>query len=288
MAFTKIVIFYNQGPRGFSETYWLPDQNPKAAADGLTNQFLNAMVGFRAQNTSIYAIRASNEGPPRLSYLRLAGFQFQGASGLTAESLPDVITTTAVVRLSSAAGVTRRVFLRGLPDDLVVRNIFARDTPPAAMIAAIDKYTKALATAGMQIRYQLRPPAGGLAFQQVSALIQPPDLPQYTQITFVPVAGFAPVTGANIVFSGIDPRLRDFPRIAKITSVGVIGVTQTLNIAYRMPAGGLVSPAKMKMLNLVYGLSPIAEGDFERFSEHKTGRPFGLLRGRSRAVLRVG
>lgn len=287
MADTKIVIFYNQGPRGFSETFWLPNQNPKVAADGLTNAFLNAMISFRAANTSIYAVRASNEGPPRLSYLRLLGAGFQGGGSGSADGLPDVITTTAVVRLNSADGFSRRVFLRGLPDDLVVRNVFSRDTPPAGLISAIDKYVKALNTAGMQIRYQMRPPVGGLQFAQVQSLIEVPAISNHTQISHLATAGFVPLTGANIVFSGIDARLRDFPRIARVIVTGAIGAVQTLNIAYRMPAGGIVVPAKMKMLNLLYVLTPITEGVFERFSEHKTGRPFGQLRGRSRAVLRV-
>ena len=63
----KIVFFYNQANRGWTETFYSnASSNPIDFVNlNFTPKFYQNIVGFRNSLTYLYAVRASNIGSPR-------------------------------------------------------------------------------------------------------------------------------------------------------------------------------------------------------------------------------
>jgi len=92
--------------------------------------------------------------------------------------------------------------------------------------------------------------------------------------------------GDYLVFNNVPSAfLPRFPRMPQVIKKETISGVVYYYVSYAMPGGGTFEPANMLVTTRSPTYSQIDRYDwaFERFSEHKTGRPFGSLRGRSRA-----
>ena len=285
----KLSFFYNQGRQGFSETYYVNSgSTPQDFVNGLTRAQLVAFQRLHSLYAPLFAIRASTVEPPRKSALRVIRGELQGSiTSINPDQDPDVVSTDAVVRLVGTQGIPRRVYLRGLIDTDVVRDAYGNDLPPAGFLKRLDNYYFALKDIGCAIRYTVLPPTGGAAWTQIYQLVPGPD----SHTTNIQFAGddfpVGTEVGKFIVLQGIPasgaPR---FPRVAQIIQRQTVG-GKFLTIAYRLLVGGNVSTPRGRLTPLVYGYDPILTGQFERYSEHKTGKPIGSLRGRSKGLSRV-
>jgi len=284
----KLTFFYNQYKQGFSETYYQNVTNPALAINTMSPQLLTSMTSFRSNATLLYAIRGQQIESPFRSYTKLIRGAYQGGSVSGGDEGPDVVGTTAVLQLVSEEATKRRLFLRGLPDQYVIRDAFGNDVFIGTFKTAVQKMVAQFIGNGFAIRKQTRPPIGGLAYARVPLLSSDPANARFTRVIYDVTAGFTPIVGGKVVFKGMPSgSLPNFPRVATVVTNVVVGAVGTLTVLYGLPGGLTVNPTKMVVSNLVFAYEVITEFTFERFSAHKTGSPFGRLAGRKRAVLSV-
>lgn len=284
----KVNMFYSQGRQGWGETFYVNiASTPQDWLDQLTNQKLRPFNSIRSNATTLQAVRASSMTLPRASALRVYRGLFGAVDAIVSQLAtdPDPVSTDAVIRLVGANGIPRRVYLRGLEDDMVERNIFGNDNPPAAFMNKLNNYIAALAANAFAVRYTVLPPAGGAvwtAINHVEAVTGSDTLCKIinTDLVTTPTGW---TIGSTLVFQGAPSRdLPAFPRTARILSTST-APTFNATIAYHVPTAtfGFNTP-RMRATPLVYALDNIVGGQFERYSEHKTGKPFGALAGKSK------
>jgi hypothetical protein len=196
---------------------------------------------------------------------------------------PDVTSTDAVTSLYGVGGSTRRVFLRGLFDGDVVRDVFGVDKPTPTLVKGIQLFISGMISYQFMIRYVQRPPNAGLVWQKVVTMLRDDDNFSRTKFRLSPVAPERAI-GDRLSVTGIPSgQIPGFPRNVQILDKVVEAGFTYYKVAYALPGGSTVNPRNMQVTTLVPVYDPIEGHQFERFSEHKTGRPFGSLRGRSRS-----
>lgn len=289
----KVVFFYNQYKQGFSETYYINSAiDPQAWLDTLPGSAIRGLTDMRGLSTVLWAVRASTVDAPRKSAIRLVRGDFGGLTfpAMTlAQQLSDVVSTTAVLRLFGALGKPRRVFLRGLRDIDTVIDTAGTDNPSATLIGYFKKYVNALKTLSLCIKYTVLPPDGGKFWFHVSEVHPQVINSAYAACVIGGIVAWPGNmnTGDYVVFQGAPSTyLPKWPRIAQIVA-RTAGAPWELTIAYRVPSQSNLIPAKMRLTQFTPAYDAITTGEFERFSEHKTGKPFGMLRGRSKGLKRV-
>jgi hypothetical protein len=284
-----MTIFYNQSNRGFTETWYKAGNDPTIDLSvGNWPQFLAAAIKIRAFPTYIYAVRfANNLTPPQSDVTLLEGIYNTYPSVNPLDSA-DVVSTDAVYHVTGGPGISKRMFLRGLPDRWVVRDNNGNDRMPAQAAKLIDLYFQAAQKNGLQIRSQAPIDPGAhqaYTVQKVSA-----NVVNNKQSDIV-LNNPPPWPGNSIVrvrWLGVPTDdIPGFPHITPIISNVPLVLPPVITVNYRLRAQGPVMPAKMKGVLLDYAFNPFTGWNFERFSEHKTGSPFGRLRGRSRSLVKA-
>jgi len=279
----KVVFFYNLAESGWSETYYAPGSDPKLFAATLTPRFLANAVRFRSASCVLKAIRLTRVEPPRFSFLVRPYPPPQGQQTAAVAEGPDVSSTDAVILLTGQGSATRRVYMRGLADLDVRRDAFGVDLISPQLSQGIELFRTGMTSYGFTIRFLMRPPNGGLIWQACALVTQSLINPRWTKFRLTPSVP-ALAEQSKVSFSQIPSRLLPgWPRIATIIRVTGIAPDFDYHIAYALPGGVAVDPKGLRLTPVLYNHDPIAEQQFERFSEHKTGRPFGTLRGRARA-----
>lgn len=293
----KIVVFYNEGAEGFTETYYAnTTTNPYAYINSLTNKQLYPLVSYRDQNTLLYAIRASTIGPTRQSYTYVyagnsamngLGPVNQNQPGPTS-SLPDVTSTDAFCALYDIAGKRRPLYVRGLNDSDTILLQNGQSTPSPYLNKGLMGHGSALVSLGWCIQWENRPPAGLAWYYPV--ICAPGTVAGTAVLTFnEQIAGVVPQQSA-LLFQGVNRNtFPGFPRQPIVYSVTNVGGLWQYYIAWsvRQTTPPPSIPAKMRCCLVSYQYTPINELLFEKFGERKTGRAFGVPRGRSRAVVKA-
>lgn len=280
----KVSFFYNQYNSGWSETYYVPGSDaPKTFADTLTNVFQKNSCSFRSVATFLKAIRVTRIGGTRFSVLVRPYPAVQGTRGSTSSG-PDVASTDAVIALTGTGGAVRRLFLRGFADEDVFRDAYGNDTISETISKGVELFVKGMKSYGFAIRFQQRPDNAGLVWQKVSKVLPWAGEPTYAEIQTHPNLPLHAV-GEDLTFGGIPTdKLPRFPRTAEVLGTLLVDGETSYKVAYAIPGGVSVTPKNMRLTKLLYAYDNINDWDFERYSEHKTGRPFGSLRGRARAT----
>lgn len=281
----KLVFFYNQGASGFSETYYVPGSDPKAAVQTIDYNTAVNLAYWRHPNCYLWAVRGSTTVLPKRSYLQIWSTYFRGGGSQTLypDSLPDVQSTDCVTRLSSQNEKIRRVYFRGLRDIDVITNQQGVAMPSAYLRKGIQDAVFSMKAKNFQIRFTELPPDAGLTWYGIVSVSTGLTSNGMAAVNVGPavIGNFA--KGDLVLFQGADRRwLSRWPRTARIYSVDALG--GKFEIAYAIPGGSIAITPKMRVTKLVYGYDNITDFVIERFSEHKTGRFFGQLRGRSRGV----
>lgn len=280
----KLVLYFNQFASGFSETYYHPSTNPITLADSLSNAFYQAAAAPRSVDTILVAARFSDTLPPRASTLVRPYPVAQGTRSGTLDVGPDVVSTDAVWLLTSSLGATRRLFMRGLADQDVRRDIFGNDLPSATLRTLTYAWLQALFAAGFSIRTSQRPPNAGLVWSPVIRVARDPESSARSSYFISTSATQLFTRGQSVQFNGVPKSLPRFPRKAVITNAVRVDDVWWYFLQYGLPGGVFVDPPTMRVTPSSYAYSVISRWAFERFSEHKTGRPFGSLRGRARGA----
>ena len=181
---------------------------------------------------------------------------------------------------SSLGNRPRKLWLRGLPDTLIEFDLNGNPEPPGALIAAVTGVVSGCMGLGYCI--------------QNAAVPLPNAGSWYRVVSMAPTAGGAPTTdlvvsptinpsafGGAIYFQGLNRNLSPgFPRTLVPTSY-VIGPPSVVTVPWLYRANtNPYFPQKMKFFVLSEGYPAITSGAFARYGTHKTGRAFGVPRGR--------
>lgn len=284
----KTVLFYTQYSRGWTETFYSADTDPLAFSKFLGPAFQKNMTSWRDSSTQLVGIRVSDILGLRPSVFLNLGTLIGGSpGGDNTVSAPDVVTTTAVEKITGTSGRVRRIFVRGVRDSDVIRSNTGKDSPSGALNAGLDRYFTQLSRVGFGILLTTQPPGGGLTWVQclgarVSALGV-----GFTDILVPAVPAFLS-PGVFARFRGVPTNdLPGFPRRINVVATDNAAAQPFFTVPYRYREPATITTPSMRVTAYQFTIDPFNVGEFDRFSEHKTGRPTTALRGRARSRVRA-
>lgn len=290
-AASKIVIFYNLAQGGWTETYY---SNATAGSLDPTStawvRFFNQRKVMMGQPAFIYGMRISNIGA-RASYSYYFGAKYEGGFANTTAgvktTLTDATAVDALFRLSDASTNKRSLWLRGIPPGYVTRDATGNPIQSTNLIAASGPLLNAMTALGLMIRSLQAPPGGGLISLPITSVAAYPTNAQWSILTTTQAPGFILNTGQQVRFHGIPfDYLPGFPRIATVVDQSSVPPF-SFSIPYRFRDSGAYNPPKMSGIKVAYNATAIQNLEFINYATHKTGRPFGSLRGKARALVRA-
>jgi hypothetical protein len=289
----KVVFFYNQGASGWTETYYSTQSTANGAVASITPALLKAAIACRAPGTQLFAIRGSVvDVLPRSSITLFFGNTYIVPPQAGDDKQPDIVGTDALMSLSGASfQPQRKLYLRGLNDFNTLRGASFNSEPTGLLIKGIDLMMKNVVACGLAIRYGIRPPTSPLVWYPVLKVGPFGSSPNWSTVN---VQGLPTWTaGTQLLFEGVPKNhIPGFPRLGvlrvnAIPSTVTVGTTDLIiPYLYRSDVDEYHPPA-MRVTQNVYGYAAIGGWQFESFTTHKTGRAFGVARGRSRAVVKA-
>jgi hypothetical protein len=277
----KVVFFYNATNEGWTETYYALGSDPQTyALQYLTQSRLQKFVNPRESNVTFFEARVSLIGSPRVTYSLV---QNQLPQPLVAsEFAPDVTAEDALILMRSLVGPPRHLWLRGLPESSVVYDTLGNPTPPAVLLAQIQAMATAMSAMNFCIQNATIPLPNANNWYQVTAMQPSLTNGSATVLTIAPQWAPSPPY-PPIYFQGLNKNLTPgFPRQLIPLSVLLSGTVTEVTVPwlFRAPNNPFL-PMKMKFTPLAYTTPTIQSVSFERYGTRKTGRPFGVPRGRS-------
>jgi hypothetical protein len=288
----KVVFFYTQATRGWTETYYANGSTPATwvqANQALLNNPFDIM-NIRATDVILQEIRVSAIGSPRITYSLPLNYQSPNAleDPATTNYDQDSFGTDALLLVRSAAGIPRHIWLRGIPEIYVAYDEEGNPTPPAEFLQRVASFQSALLKLGMMIQNANVPPTGSplwftVAFVNANAVGGSPS-----SVLNVPTLPTMTSPYGQICFQGIPKNdLPGFPRILNPISLNAGTPLATITVPYRYRGSDPETyTPKMKFFVLNYQYNLITTVQFELYSSRKTGRPTNLPRGRAPAVVK--
>jgi len=280
----KVNFIFNQTNHGFTETYYKPGSSLPTSLDNETKNLGIAALSFRHPLTTLEWIRFSIVDAPgkSISYRMIS--RVGAPSTLT--SGPDIVQTTALWKITGNNFCRRTVAFRGLVDTQVVRSQTNGYFEPGETLAkGVNNFLNKLFLAGYAIRQAKTPANAGIVARNVTSIVVDPANANNTKVVFD--GDIAAQFGAKqqVQFSGTMPNrfLPGWPRTSPVISYAV-GPPAYVIIPYRLNSPAIIfQPTNLKITGLDYVYQPMTDWEFQSFTERRTGRPFGSLRGRSRA-----
>lgn len=279
----KVVMFFNSYDRGWTETYYATGSSPIAyAAQYLTLANLTPFISWRAADVTFYEVRISLIGSPRVTYSIVQG-QLPQPQGVYGPTQPEGPADDALVLLRSTVGISRHLWLRGLQASMVQYATDGTDNPPALLLSTIASIVSGMQQCQLCIQNATIPlPNSGL-WTQVASAAPSAGGPTNTTLTVAPASTLTPPYPA-LYFQGI-PRnqMPGFPRT--LIPIAVAGGNVIVPWTYRSSTDPYVPP-KLKYCTLTDTYNAINNGSFVKYGIRKTGRPFGVPRGRTPVTIK--
>lgn len=288
----KVVVFFNQFTQGWTETYYTSNlMTTKSFQDPNWINFFNSSIAFRGHGTYIYGARWTQEGSVRVNYSQL--FQnYDSPFGSYPSEEPASLDW--VVKVLTNSGYSRHIYLRGINALWVQRNSDGISIPNPNLLSAFTLYLQAMVNLQLQVKVVQNPILNpGLPVQQVLSVSPNALNVERSDLLMSGALGLA-VTPPVFVRFLKTPRndLPGFPAKAQILNVFGAGST-SISIPYRYRGNGLnVNPQSMQVVQALYTPETIINSNGSApawqtisFNERKTGRAFGVPRGRSRTVV---
>lgn len=288
----KITLFFN-GPAndGWTETYYSVSSDPFNFLTNLPSSLWTSAMAFRAGGSDLFAARATLlDTGQRVNYsLPLSGkypspLPINGSSGYPAAAQDD-----ALFKVVDGLGQSKKMYFRGLPQANVQRTQGGVSIQDPFIIKNIQTYITNMYNAGFQIRHQQRPPTGGMVwytamnFSPATAL----GFPQFTfiQTPVSPAIIIAP--SGHVTFQNVNKNLLPgFPTITTPVFASTAAPPFGIVVPYLFRGTQVIQPNKnCRFCQTNYIYSNMFFGTFMRFTSHKTGRSFGVPRGRARSVV---
>lgn len=287
----KVVHFYQQGNRGWTETYYAPGSNPQQFASAYaTTTNMTSWLNMRASDVFLTEVRVSLIGSPRVTYSTPFQLQSPNAFDIGATFNQDTYGEDALILVRAGNGIPRHIWLRGLPNQYISYDSSGQPTPPAAFLLYIANLGAAIVSNGLQIQNaQIPTPLSGAWINVNFVESGPTGAQPNSSLNF---AGTVPITTPYppLYFQGVPKNsLPGFPRIITpgVYTPGLAPVLSQIFVPYlfRGPTAQ-VYPPKMKFTPLAYSYATITSIAFETYGIRKTGRPTGLPRGRASVAIK--
>ena len=297
----KLVLFFQQVQSGWSETwYYLGSSDPRQCIiDQLTSDNLQKMVTFRHPLTYLIGARATALTGSKNSYSVQYADRYKGTKVSTYSLGPDPVSTDAVVAVDAVQVGRKRMFVRGLNDDDVNRDKNGFPDPSSYLLQGVANYINTMQASNMGIRILTQPPNGGLVWYPCIKVSPVTGDIGHTDIITSKAVGAEIQEGGQVRFGRIPfDELPGFPANPRVVAVNP-GGNNGVRIAYYLREQATITTTYLQMTGLAYtyvavnkvairanttSITPVL---IERFSEHKTGRPFGQLRGRVRVKVKA-
>lgn len=279
MAFFKEVFIFSLGSNSWSEIYY-SSANTIAEAATFFPGFIKFRTDLLAPDAVLNKIRISDVLNLRSTVLININRGGTSPSAL----LPDVTQTAAVITLNSTARpANRQLWMRGLPDDYVMRDDAGRDNPPTAFLKAVQLWIIALNANNYQIPSLNKvavPPAQPNVYSRITQAA-PTAGQNTTTLTFANT--YTPQPNNRVIISQCSPKA--LPGInGHWTLLPLTATTGVIN--YVMPSANPVILNKGQMRPEIYNFGVINKdtSQFNFYRSRKTGRSFLGGRGRRTAV----
>jgi len=259
--YLKVTFFYNQFQSGWTEQFAFATTDPRSWIEDETKIFMfSQMALLRAGGTVLYAVRAqqANVSAPK-SYQKLLNIAAPIAASPLSAQVADVVSTSLQLQINGTTGKRRLLSLRGLKDGEVVRAPDSGGTRPGGnLISTLNVIWGELKRYGLQIASAARPPDAGAPMAIVAKITPNPQTGNYSDVTVTSDILAGKVLPAPVNFLGIPKD--DVP-----------GFPTNVKVLAKTTAAPWIYTVDYKVL---------------RFTERKTGKVFGGLRGRARGVVK--
>jgi hypothetical protein len=253
----RATIFFQFGITGWSETYYSVFTSLDSAL-ARVERLTDLRVNLMPETVQITYQRVSDDAVFRDAFVDALAKNgtFPDADG------SDAAFVSLLVRLSSGNQTKRSLFLRGIPDTLIVNGLFQ---PSATWLNAWRAFSNELKSAW--------------AISGYNPLVSP------ASVLFITDAGGVTTLGAHGLSVGQTCRFRNV-RCEPTTSGKTFIVTTVINPTAFTVAGWAPRPAIQQAKAQVFPnfkvLLNIDSARYERIVSRRVGRPFGLSLGRRR------
>lgn len=275
----KITFMFSSGKYGWSESYYC-NQTDLASAFVAAQPLANTRSRLLSLPSRMDFLRISDAANIRVANLVAVGAGTQNPlTTSTWVSASDQPYNAALINvLGNQLGTGRKVYIRGNPD-----NLFDAVDPTNADAqqwnALFESYRSVLSGAGaFQIKVRTNKSLNELKSATAWTNLAAPS--PFSAVTLESNFSVPPVVGNYLIFygSGLNPRPGAM-RILDITP----GSSPIYIVNYNVP-NTFTGPQNAKLAVFGANFTGISDCQFERFTRRATGRPFGLSRGRRRAV----
>lgn len=287
----KVVFFYNEGTLGFSETWYNEASTPIALdlSKGPFATFLKASLNCRASAAYIYGARVSNVAPPKLSNPWFFGAQYAQSDAYIANpaNAPDVVSTDAEYLVFDGSGNKRQFTFRAIPDSYVAYTPSFAPIESSYLSKAVSAYFKGVIASGLQFGVSSKAGSAGYIPNMITSIEASPANPVWSRLTLTTAPAYTIGAGNYVLFHGINKnKVPGFPTKAQVMAQNAGALWIDIPYLFR-GATAIYNPTKASVIPFNLTLASVSTWQFQRFSERKTGRPFGVLRGRARSVVRA-
>jgi hypothetical protein len=286
----KVVLFYTQGQRGWTETYYAAGSTPQTYSQlYCTASNLQMFVDVRANDVTLVESRVSLIGSPRVVYATPFNLQSDVVGGTDQDDyVQDTYGEDVLLLVRAGPTIPRHIWLRGMPNIYITYFQDGTPNPPPELLYKITRLQASIVAMQLQIQ---------------NAVIPTPNSGLWFPVSYV-TAGPTPALGASAVYVGTAPsisppfpplyfqginrnQLPGFPRILTPISIGTGSPVLPVYVPYLYRGNQTETPGgKMKFAVLSYSYSLITNVLFSTYGTRKTGRPSGLPRGRAPAVVK--
>jgi hypothetical protein len=265
----KLVFQFTQPSKGWSEVYYRTATDVRAASV-LSQSFIDSMRNFRANITTLIKVRVSDVLNNRSSVVVPINQVGGPTPGLTA----DITASAAVVTLNAPlVGSSRKVWLRGLPDTYITRDLTSGiDTPDPRLLSGINNFLNQLAVSAFTVRALAKI---GVPPNVFTTLISVTSVAGAGTITLNFAAGPTFAIGTQINITQVSQKL--FPGL-KGTFTIVSSTVTTAVIAYNALTTGtsLLTRGRIRPVNYLFGNIDFQTSNFSNFGTRATGKnPLG-------------
>lgn len=294
MPLYRVSLIYQFGKKGWQENFWCEAATAKAAMH-FTPAQRKAILQFRPHGTQLQAVKAFLHKNPRDGAVESYS---ETVVGSIDQSTPDLVTTAALIGLTTDVGRERKMLLRAWRDGFTLMKEGGSSDYTGVVKDHIFEYVAALkrtASTGPKLGLGYLTPATAAGtsmgkfrvsqFNQnldgtVDAVLSPSDW----TLLFSGQSGDFLGGKADVVFNG--QNLREFPGLKGTVRV-IKAVSPTITFAYTLCGGATTHAAhNVFVRNAIILFSPFDNFRFVEWRSRQTGRPIGLSRGRGRSIYR--
>lgn len=268
------------GPNGqqWNEQYHWEGSTPGAAST-VTTDTRNARLAFLHPLNMLLAVRST-----QVDAQRVTGFTKYRLAGTAVGTFgPEVNSTAVVCGLSTATAGSRKIWFRGVPDNMVVRSTTTGlDAPEASTLLLLKTFFDQIRLEGYGMR-KLQPKGVGLLENLKIISVDGTARDGTSTVTLSRAPGYA--YPSRVVIGGASKK--DLPQLNGHWQLLAAPVGVTVRIPYQTPQGLLVTGGNGYMRQELYGafgiFVPGACG-FSNFGSRDTRTPLSRSRGARRAA----